>query len=444
LSPLVRIATRTFSSLRVPNYRRYFFGQIVSMSGTWVQSVGQMWLVYELTGSGVALGVVTALQFAPVLVAGMWGGVVADRFDKRKVLMAAQVASASLALALGVLVATGSVRLWMIYALAFALGCVSVVEIPTRQSFVIEMVGPDHLANAVGLNSTVFTAARVVGPAVAGVLISAVGIAWCFFINAASFVAVIGSLASMKADGLYRSEPLERGPGQLRAALRYVWETPALRTTLAMMAVIGTLAYNFRILLPVMVGTEFGGGAATFGALSATLGIGTLLGALVAAGRPRPTRRFLIQSALAYGVLIMVAGAAPGLGFELIALVPMGAAGIAFVATVNSTLQLNSSDAMRGRVMALYSVLFLGSTPIGSPIVGWIGERFGPRAGFFVSGFACLAAAAWALKVVWGERIARGVAEASPEVAPATLPFIPSIPTSGVTSDGKKRAVPQE
>ena len=383
------------------------------MSGTWIQSVAQMWLVYQITGSGVALGVVTALQFTPVLVAGMWGGIVADRFDKRKILMATQSAAALLAALLGILTAFEIVELWMIYVLAFALGSVSVIEVPTRQSFVIEMVGEDQLSNAIGLNSTVFTSARVIGPAIAGVLIAGVGIAWCFLINALSFAAVIVSLTKMNAAELHRGAPVERSKGQLREGLRYVWNTPILRTSLLMMAIIGTIAFNFRILLPVMAEEEFGGGAGTYGALSAVMGVGTVLGALFVASRKYPTRKTLIYSAMAYGVLIVIAGLAPNVGLEMIALVPMGAAGIAFIATANSTLQLNAKESMRGRVMALYSVVFLGSTPIGSPIVGWIGETFGVRSGFFISGFACLLASAYAIDVVRRERLARAEADAS-------------------------------
>ena len=421
------MARRTFSSLSVRNYRLYFFGQIVSMSGTWIQSVAQMWLVYELTGSGVALGVVTALQFTPVLVAGMWGGIVADRFDKRKILIATQAAAALLAALLGTLTALGMIELWMIYVLAFALGCVSVIEVPTRQSFVVEMVGEDQLSNAVGLNSTVFTSARVIGPAIAGLLIAGVGIAWCFLINAVSFAAVIVSITKMDPAALHRGEPVERAKGQLREGLRYVWNTPILRSSLLMMAIIGTISFNFRILLPVMAEKEFGGGAGTFGLLSALMGVGTVLGALFAASRSHPTRKTLIYSAIAYGVLIVIAGLAPTLTLEMIALVPMGAAGIAFVVTANSTLQLNAKESMRGRVMALYSVVFLGSTPIGSPIVGWIGETFGVRAGFFISGIACLLAAAYAVDVVRRERLVRAEAEEFVE-AEDIVPVTPDDP----------------
>lgn len=400
-------AARTFSSLHVPNYRLYFIGQVISMAGTWMQSMAQIWLVYELTGSAAALGIVTALQFTPVLILGMWGGVVADRFDKRKVIIGTQSAAAVLAVALGLATVTGTVQLWMIYALAFGLGCVNLIEVPTRQSFVVEMVGPEFLSNAIGLNSTVFTSARIIGPAIGGVVIAMFGVSWCFFINAVTFMAVIAGLLRMNPDELHTSPPVARAKGQLREGIRYVWNNPPLRTALGMMAVVGTLAFNFRVLLPVMA-TEFNGGAGTYGALSAFMGGGTLLGALFAASRVRPARRTLILSALAYGVLILIAGIAPTLPLELIALIPMGAAGIAFISTANSTLQLNSSDEMRGRVMAIYSVVFLGSTPIGSPIAGWSAEQFGVRAGFFISGVPCVLAAAWALRAVWNERVAAG------------------------------------
>jgi MFS family permease len=400
---LAGAASRTFSSLRIRNYRLYFLAQIVSMSGTWMQSVAQLWLVYRLTNSGTALGVVTALQFAPVLLAGPWGGVLVDRLDKRNLLIATQAIAAILALALGGLTAVGIVELWMIYALAFGHGCMKVVEVPARHSFVVDMVGPDQLNNAVGLNSTVFNTAKVVAPALGGVLISAVGIVWCFFLNAASYAVVIWGLWLMDRSELRAAQPARRGKGQLRDGIRYVWTSPVLRTTLLMTMLIGTVAFNFRVLLPVMADVEFSGGAGVYGALSAFMGVGAVVGALYAASRPRPTRRRLIGSAFLYGVLIVVAGVIPTLELELAALVPMGAAGIVFISTANSTLQLNSADSMRGRVMALYSVVFLGTTPIGSPIAGWLAENVGARGAFFVSGLACFVAAAGALRVRWSD-----------------------------------------
>ncbi|MFN2490212.1 MAG: MFS transporter [Actinomycetota bacterium] len=447
MTALKLVAGRTFRSLGIRNYRLYFMGQIVSFSGTWMQLVAQMWLVFRLTGSGVALGVTTALQFLPMLLVGAWGGVVADRFDKRRLLMATQATAASLALVLAVLTATGIVRLWMIYVLALLLGCVTVVDNPTRQSFVIEMVGPDEISNAVGLNSAVFTSARVVGPAIAGVLIATFDIVPCFFVNAVSYLAVIAALWAMDPEELHTSPRAPRGKGQLREGLRYVWSTRELRIPLLLMAVVGTLAFNFRVLLPVMADETFGGGAGTYGVLSAVMGAGTVIGALVVASRRRPTRPMLVGSALAYGALIVIAGLMPTLAFELAVLVPMGAAGIGFVSTANSMLQLNSSDAMRGRVMALYAVVFLGSTPIGSPLIGWIAERFGVRAGFLVGGVATLIAAAIALWTLGRGKLralATRVSVRTPDDAPFSAPAegsfsAPAEPAAGPAAGGDRR-----
>ncbi|MGH2748880.1 MAG: MFS transporter, partial [Actinomycetota bacterium] len=271
-----------FRSLRVRNYRIYFFAQIISMIGTWAQITAQMWLVLQLTGSGVALGVVSALQFLPVLIGGAWGGVIADRFDKRRLLMATQGAGGLIAIALGTLTVAGVVELWMVYALAVLMGCVLVVDVPTRQSFLTEMVGKTELANAVGLNSTVFTTARIVGPAVSAALISTVGIGWAFMLNGFSYVAVISGLRAMDPSALMRSEPVTRTKGQLLDGLRYVWAKPVLRSSLLLMAVVGTLAFNFRIFLPLMAESVFDGDAGTYGILSSVMGAGTLVGALIA------------------------------------------------------------------------------------------------------------------------------------------------------------------
>jgi MFS family permease len=390
----------TFRSLRVRNYRLYFFGQMVSVTGTWMQTVAQAWLVLKLTHSGFALGLTTGLQFAPVLLAGAWGGVIADRFNKRQVVIATQLAAGLLALILWALMVTGAVQLWMIYLLAFALGCVTVVDVPTRQAFVMEMVGPEDLANAVGLNSTVVTCGRIIGPAIAAGLISTVGIASCFLINGLSYAAVIWSLRHMDVGALMDLEPV-RVKGQVREGLRYVWSDVTLRSSLLLMTVVGTMAFNFRVMLPLLATGPFHGGAGLYGMLSAVMGVGTLIGALISASRARPTRSLLIGSALAFGLLIIAAGAAPNLTTEIAVLLPMGALSIIFIATCNSTLQLRSTHAMRGRVMALYSVVFLGTTPIGSPLVGWIAQTAGPRASFYVAGGATVlgaVAALWALR----------------------------------------------
>jgi MFS family permease len=404
LTPLARAGAttkNTFRSLRVRNYRLYFFGQMVSVTGTWMQTVAQAWLVLKLTSSGFALGLTTGLQFAPVLIAGAWGGVIADRFKKRRILVATQLVSGLLALILWALIATGTVQLWMIYALAFALGCVTVIDVPTRQAFVMEMVGPEDLTNAVGLNSTVVTSARIIGPAIAAGLISTVGTASCFLINGLSYAAVIWSLFRMDAHALLNVEPVQRVKGQVREGLRYVWGDVTLRSSLLLMAVVGTMAFNFRVMLPLIATGPFHGGAGLYGMLSAVMGAGTLVGALISASRARPTRGLLVGSALAFGLFIIAAGAAPNLVSETVVLIPMGALSIIFAASCNATLQLRSTDAMRGRVMALYSVVFLGTTPIGSPLVGWIAQAAGPRTAFYVAGGATVIgglAALWALR----------------------------------------------
>jgi MFS family permease len=299
-----------------------------------------------------------------------------------------------LALLLGVLTITGLVQLWTVYVLALGLGCLTAVDNPARQAFVTEMVGRTQVMNAVSLNSAVFTSARIVGPAAAGLLINLVGTGWCFLINAVSFGAVIIALALMRRQELRPTSPSSRGPGQVRAGLSYAWSRPELRVPLLLMAVVGTLALNFSVVLPLLATETFHGNAGTYGVLFSTFGVGSLLGALFAAGRREPSRRLLLLALLGFGALMLAAAAAPSFWIELVVLVPLGIAAIAFQATGNSTLQVNSDPALRGRVMALYGVVFLGTTPIGAPIVGWVSERFGPRAGLALGGVAILAALA--------------------------------------------------
>lgn len=390
---------RTFRSLRTRNYRLYFIGQAVSHSGDWMQSVGQLWLVLQLTGSATALGLTTAFQSLPMLVGGAWGGVLSDRVDKRRLLLVTQSVKLCLALVLGAITATGVARLWMVYAIALCLGCANAIDNPARRSFVMELAGPADVANAVSLNSALLTTARMIGPALAGLLIAGVGIAWCFFVNSLTFIAVIVALTLMRPDELFRGERVARAPGQVREGLRYALGTPDIRLPLMMMAVIGTLAYNFRVILPLMAGT-LGGGAELFGALYSIMSIGSLSGALFTASRHEATTRFMAFAALAFGVVILAAASAPNLLLEGVALVAVGAASASFTSTTQATLQQRSDPAMRGRVMALYSVVFLGSTPIGGPIVGWVTEHFGVRVGFALGGVATLITALAALRVV--------------------------------------------
>jgi MFS family permease len=387
----------TFAAMAVRNYRLYFVGQIISMSGTWMQSVAQIWLVYELTHNGVWLGLITAAQFVPMMLFGPYGGTIADRVDKRRLLVFTQTASGSLALILGLLTATHSVQLWMVFALAIGLGTVNTIDNPTRQAFVIEMVGPELITNAVTLNSVVINGARIVGPAVGGILIATVGVAVCFLYNAASFAGVIVALMLMRRSELQPAQRLARGKGQIVQGLRYVWREPVLRTPLLLVAVIGTLAYNFTVTLSLMATRTFHAGSAGFGTMTSMMGAGAVVGGLVTAGRSKPTGKRLVVVSLALGVSLMAVAVMPTYWIELVALLFMGGASIAFIATANTTLQLGSAPEMRGRVMALYAVAFLGTTPIGGPLVGWIAQTFGPRAGVGVGGVAALVAAmaAW-------------------------------------------------
>lgn len=383
---------RTFASLRVRNYRRFFAGQIVSWTGTWVQWTAQAWLVLELTGSGLGLGVITALQWLPVLLLGAWAGVVADRFDKRKVLIFTNVTSAVLSLVLGLATVGGIVTLWIVIVIALGLGIVTAIDNPARQTFTMEMVGRERLTNAVSLNTATFTTARVLGPATAGLLIDQVGIGQCFLLNAASFVPVTLALWTMKLAELRPSGLVERQKGQVREGLRYVASVPVLKTLLIMMAVVGTLQYNFQVILPLLARETFDGGAKVLGLLGAMTGVGMFIGSLSNAAFGRSTRRFLLGAGISLGTMTLLVSVAPSLLLAVVLLVPLGAASMAFLATMNSTLQLTASDDMRGRVMALYFVLFLGSTPIGAPIVGWVAEAFDPRAALALGGLATLGA----------------------------------------------------
>jgi MFS family permease len=383
---------RSFSSLSIPNYRRYFSGQIVSVSGTWVQTVAETWLVLKLTDSGVAVGVAAALQFAPMLLAGAWGGAIADRFPKRRLLTITQLAMAIPALTLFTLTATGAIALWMLYLLIFARGVVLAVDNPARQSFLVELVGADNVLNAVSLNSAVINSARIIGPAIAGVLITTVGVAPCFAVNAVSFLAMIAALQRMDRRALNSVPVTERAPGQIRSAVRYVRATPELWIPLALTGVVGTFTFNFQILLPLLADFTFHGDAGVYATLTTAMGIGAIAGALANGSRARVRPAMLVAAALAFGGLMLLLSGAPSELTAVAVLVPVGAASVAFSASVNSALQLAVAPAMRGRVMALYSVVFLGSTPIGAPLMGWLANTAGPRAAFALGGAVAVAA----------------------------------------------------
>ncbi|MER6331959.1 MFS transporter [Streptomyces sp. NPDC001034] len=382
----------TFAALRVRDFRLYFAGQCVSLVGTWMQAVAQSWLVLQLTGSGTVLGLVVAVQFLPVLLLGPYGGLVADRADKRRLLMATQTALAGLALVLGLLSVTHVVRLWMVVILAVALGTVNAIDNPTRQTLVPEVVGPELLRDAVSLNSVTTNAARAVGPALAGVLIASVGVGVCFLANAASFAAVLLALRVMRTDRLQRSAPVEKGPGQLAAGLRYVRGTAGLWVPLAMMALIGTLAYEFQVVLPVLARTGVHGDARTYGFMTSAMGLGATVGGLAVAAFGRAGAVPLIRTAAFFAAALTAVAVIPWLPGVLAALAVVGAASTAFLATGNTTLQLVADPSLRGRVMALWSVTFLGSTPVGGPVVGVVAQHLGPRAGLGLGAGACLAA----------------------------------------------------
>src|SRR5579884_1467164 len=411
---LRRVLGGTFGSLAIRNYRLYFASMLVSMTGSWMQRLGQSWLVLHLTGNGLDLGVVNALQFLPMLLFGVWGGVIADRADKRRLIMVTQSLMGGLAAVLGVLTLAGAVHLWMVDLLALALGVVTAVDTPTRQAFVPELVDRGQVSNAVSLNSAVFTSSRIIGPAAAGIVITLVGMGWCFLLNAISFAAVIAALIAMDPHGLQRRSDTGRRPGQLAEGLRYTWSHPGLRLPLFLLAMTGTFALNWSVTLPLLAQGTFHGDANTYGLLFSMLGLGSLAGALFTAGRRRPSDRLLLTSLIGFGVLMLGAAVAPDLRAEIAILIPLGVAAIVFQTTANSLLQLRSDPALRGRVMAIYSVVFLGTTPIGAPIVGWVAQLLGARAGVALGGVAILAAVLTALPA-W-----RGGAESrvEPSVSP--------------------------
>ncbi len=394
MTRLLGVGRRTFSSLANPNFRRYFLGQAVSRIGAWMQMVAQSWLVLTMTGSSVLLGLVVALQSLPVLLLGPYGGVVADRVDKRRLMIALQSLMGVQALVLGVLTVSGHVRFWEIALLAAVLGANNAFETPARQAFMLELVGPERLRNAVSLNSVMVNVARTVGPAVAGLLVATAGEGVCFLVNAASFGAVVASLLTLDTSRISPSPPAGRARGQLRDGLRYVRGTPELAVPLLLMAIVGTLTYEFSVSLPVLARGSLHLGAPGYGYMTAAMGGGAVAGGLVVAARGRTGLRPLVLAAAGFGVFVLAAALAPSLAFELGALVLVGAASVSFISVANSTLQLGSAPHMRGRVMGLWIVAFQGSTPIGGPLIGWIISRTDARAGLAVGSAAALAAAA--------------------------------------------------
>ena len=404
------------SSLRQRNYRLFFFGQLVSVAGTWMQSVAQSFLVLDLTHSGTQLGLTSAARFLPMFLFGPVGGVFADRMDKKRVLYLTQSLSGLLAAVFAVTVATHSIRLWIVYLLAIALGFVNVFDNPARQSFISEMVSAKNLPNAVTLNSVAMNMARVFGAALGGVIAAAIGLALCFACNALSFAAVLVSLAAMRTSELFPAERVTRQKRQVRQGLRYVRSTPELLIPLVMIAVIGTLAWEFQITLPLMASKVFHGGAGAYGVMASVMGAGAVVGGLISAARSRPRARALCLAAVGWGIAILAAAVAPSMALELAALVFVGYGSITFNSLAKTTLQLAAKPEMRGRVMALWALAWLGSTPIGGPIVGWAGQAIGARWALVIGGVATLVCGVLALPAL--TRIDRRAAAQTPP-APA-------------------------
>jgi len=410
----------TFSSLKVRNYRLYFIGQTISLCGTWMQGVAMGLLVLRLTGSGTVLGVVFALQFAPILLLAPYGGLLAGRFSKRKMLLLTQSAAGILALVLGALVVTGSVRLWMIYVLALVLGIVNAIDNPIRQTFVHELVGHSLLGNALSLNAIIVNLSRVIGPALAGVVAAQFGLGPCFIANGLSFGAVLACLFMMRDRELLKAKPVPAAKGQLREGFAYAWKTPLVRDVLVMMTLVGTLSYEFMVSLPLLAHITFHGTEAAVdgevGLLMAMMGVGAVVGGLVTAGRRGGALSGLAKGALGFGVAMALVALAPTLGWAAAAMAIVGYFSVTFTAGTNTILQTVSAPRMRGRVMALWAMAFMGTTVFGAPIVGWIGQNIGPRWGLAIGAAASVGAA------VLGWRSARAHAAAAAALPAPGLP----------------------
>jgi len=408
-----------FSSLRIRNYRLFFIGQVVSNTGTWMQRIAQDWLVLSLTGSSAAVGITTALQFLPMLVFGLYGGVLVDRLPKRPTLLVTQAAMAVTGLALAFLTLSGHVQVWHVYVAAFAVGLATVLDNPARQSFVSEMVGPEQLQNAVSLNSANFQSARLVGPAVAGVMITGVGTGWAFLANGLSFVAPIAGLLLMRARELHAVRRAPRGKGQLREGLRYVAGRPELIWPIVLVGFIGTFGFNFPVWLSAYANGVFHSGAGSYSLFNTLMAVGSLGGALLAARRGTARLRILIAAALAFGTLEVVAALAPSYWLFALLMVPIGVFGLTVNVTANTAVQMATDPAMRGRVMSLFMMVFMGGTPLGAPVVGWITDTYGARVGFALGGLISAAAAAGiglVLARIGGLRLAVGWHHGHPRV----------------------------
>jgi MFS family permease len=390
---------RSLRAFRNSNYRLYFFGQLVSQTGSWLQRVAQSWLVLQLTDSPTALGIVTAAQFLPIMVLSLFAGVIADRLPRRRLLYAVTIVQTLQSVALTVLTFTGTIQLWQVYVLAFVLGAASAFEMPTRQVFLNQLVERDELQSAISLNSSVFNGARIIGPGVGGVVIALWGVGWCFGLNAVSFGAVLISLAMLNVGSMHQMQRAARQAvlRQLADGLRYSARTPALTLPIVLLACIGTFGYNFGVTLPLLAVYALNLGAVGFGSLNTAMGVGALVGALGVAARVSPSSRALVLAGGSFAVLLWLVAVMPWYPLTLVALVLMGVFSVTYSAVTNTTLQLNSDETYRGRVLSLYTLLFAGTTPIGGALTGWLADAWGIRTAMSLEAGVCLVAVVVAL-----------------------------------------------
>lgn len=393
-SAMVSTTRQTFSSLSVRNFRLFAIGQAISLCGTWMQTVAMGWLVLQLTHSGTQLGLVTAAQFLPILIIGVWGGVIADRFNKRRILYLTQTLSGLLALVLGILTLRGNIEVWMVYLISLGFGLTLAVDSPARQAFVIEMVGKERIKNAVTINAIIVSFGRIIGPAIAGVTIAAFDVGPCFIFNAVSFIAVVVALMFMRKAELHPSRPVPKQKGQVVAGLKYAWHVPEIKTILVMMVIIGTFAYEFPVVLPLLATKTFGGGAGTYSLLTSVMSVGAMVGGIYTAGKSKVGMKTIFRITAAFGTGMIALAYSPNIVTALIVLVLVGMYSMMFIATTNAALQLTTSSEMRGRVMALLSITFLGTTPIGGPIMGYISTVASPRTGILIGGISIFVAMA--------------------------------------------------
>jgi len=391
-TPLAAWRRQTFRALRTRNYRLFFVGQVISRAGWWMQMVAENWLVMDLGGSGLILGMTSALQFAPLLLLSAYAGVLVDRRDTRLVLIVTQCVSGIMAFIVGLLAFTGVVQIWMIWLAALVLGCLNAFEMPAREAFTMELAGPAHVTNAVALNTVVRSSARAFGPALGGGLIAWLGISACFLLNAASYAVVIVALCRLHPSALYRERPAPYRRGQVREGWGYVWRHPTLRTALLITAVATTCCTNFIVLLPLYISQTFHQDAAVYGLLMSCLGLGMVVGSLLAASGPMPTLRRVAGLALCFGLAHAVIGAAPNLVVGFLTIGIMGGASSLCLTCCAGYFQLHAGEGMRGRVMALYTLASLGTAPLGGPLVGWLAQSLGVRMGFLIAALPCVVA----------------------------------------------------